>query len=237
MAVAYHDTKPCACCRTQKPFSSFHKDKSKQDGLRTFCKECRKTGTKDYYARNRNALIAKECARYRQNKDKKREYDRMYRAANIGKVLLRAKLWSRANPDKRRRIVANYYMRHKSAIRRYHAERYAQNRERLLGRSKAWQKANRDAVRAAGNRRRARMMNAPGNYTANDIKRLYISQRGRCACCRASIAKGYHVDHIVPLARQGSNFSFNLQLLCPRCNLSKNAKDPIEFMQSRGFLL
>jgi hypothetical protein len=30
---------------------------------------------------------------------------------------------------------------------------------------------------------------------------------------------------------------FNVQLLCATCNLNKNAKDPIDFMQSRGFLL
>lgn len=40
-----------------------------------------------------------------------------------------------------------------------------------------------------------------------------------------------------PLARGGTNQRTNLQLLCPPCNLSKSAKDPIDFMQSRGFLL
>jgi hypothetical protein len=29
----------------------------------------------------------------------------------------------------------------------------------------------------------------------------------------------------------------NVQLLCPPCNLKKHAKDPIQFMQERGFLL
>ena len=42
---------------------------------------------------------------------------------------------------------------------------------------------------------------------------------------------------IKPLARGGTNQRTNLQLLCPPCNLSKSAKDPIDFMQSRGFLL
>jgi hypothetical protein len=34
-----------------------------------------------------------------------------------------------------------------------------------------------------------------------------------------------------------TNDKYNLQLLCAPCNLSKRAKDPIEFNQSLGLLL
>jgi len=43
----------------------------------------------------------------------------------------------------------------------------------------------------------------------------------------------YHYDVIAG----GANDRANLQLLCGSCNKSKHAKDPIDFMQSRGFLL
>lgn len=33
------------------------------------------------------------------------------------------------------------------------------------------------------------------------------------------------------------NADENVQLLCSRCNLSKGAKHPVEFMQSQGYLL
>ena len=55
--------------------------------------------------------------------------------------------------------------------------------------------------------------------------------------CTVSIADGYHVDHIQPLALGGSNDKANLQLLCPTCNLRKSAKHPVDFMRETGRLL
>lgn len=40
-----------------------------------------------------------------------------------------------------------------------------------------------------------------------------------------------------PLARGGSNWISNIQLLCPRCNTSKKALDPIVWAQREGRLL
>jgi len=67
---------------------------------------------------------------------------------------------------------------------------------------------------------------------------LFIAQRGLCAMCQVDIKKQkHHVDHIMPLARQGTNDKTNLQLLCPTCNRKKSAKHPIDFAQQMGFLL
>jgi 5-methylcytosine-specific restriction endonuclease McrA len=43
------------------------------------------------------------------------------------------------------------------------------------------------------------------------------------------LAKGYHVDHRVPLSRGDSNDISNIVLACPHCNLSKGAKLPEDF--------
>jgi 5-methylcytosine-specific restriction endonuclease McrA len=51
------------------------------------------------------------------------------------------------------------------------------------------------------------------------------------------LGDNYHIDHIMPLALGGSNTDDNIQLLRQRCNNQKCAKHPVDFMQSRGFLL
>jgi 5-methylcytosine-specific restriction endonuclease McrA len=44
------------------------------------------------------------------------------------------------------------------------------------------------------------------------------------------LSKGYHVDHMTPLSRGGSNGPENLVCACRRCNLSKHNKTVPEFL-------
>jgi 5-methylcytosine-specific restriction endonuclease McrA len=82
-----------------------------------------------------------------------------------------------------------------------------------------------------------RRRGAAGSFTKKDVDFLMKSQRGKCVSCFTSLLKGKHIDHIRPIARGGTNDPKNLQLLCPDCNRKKGAKDPVDFMQSCGFLL
>jgi 5-methylcytosine-specific restriction endonuclease McrA len=100
-----------------------------------------------------------------------------------------------------------------------------------------WQKENREAALVIKRNRRARKIAADGNHSASDIAAIRAVQKDRCACCRKKLDLKGHVDHIHPLARGGSNWPRNLQLLCERCNCTKSARDPIEFMRSQGFLI
>jgi 5-methylcytosine-specific restriction endonuclease McrA len=80
-----------------------------------------------------------------------------------------------------------------------------------------------------------------GQIRKKDIDGLFEKQRGKCAACKNHLHKSgknkYHIDHIQPLSKGGAHALFNFQLLCPRCNMSKKAEDPIEYMQKLGFLL
>ena len=48
-----------------------------------------------------------------------------------------------------------------------------------------------------------------------------IGNRDGFKCAKCGVVKDLHIDHIVPLALDGSNDLDNLQLLCKTCNLSK----------------
>ncbi len=111
---------------------------------------------------------------------------------------------------------------------------YLRARPGMAARTRAYRKANPHKVREFSQRRSGRKT---GRLPRGFVAKLLALQRGRCAVCRISISKKYHVDHITALAKGGKHAPENIQLLCPTCNLRKSAKDPIDFMQSRGFLL
>lgn len=117
------------------------------------------------------------------------------------------------------------------------AEYYLKNKDKCDQASEIWRKNNKEKVNAKAAARRARKRKAKGRFTEIDITNLISLQKGKCVCCKTDIKKIHHVDHIIPLAKGGSNERKNLQILCPKCNRNKSAKDPINFMQSIGMLL
>lgn len=88
-------------------------------------------------------------------------------------------------------------------------------------------------ARLASNKRRARLMNAPGNHNWQDITKKLEQQDGLCAnpYCKVKLDK-FHADHITPLFLGGSNAASNIQLLCPRCNLKKGRRTMQAFLAS-----
>lgn len=87
-----------------------------------------------------------------------------------------------------------------------------------------WRKAHPERTREWNRNMRARRKSAKGAHSEADILRLLNRQRGDCAGCKNKLRGIYHVDHIFPLAKGGTNYIGNLQLLCPQCNITKKDK-------------
>lgn len=109
-----------------------------------------------------------------------------------------------------------------------------QENGRARAEARSYYARNKDKAREKSIRRHG-MCSQP--LPQGTVKRLGASQRWKCAACAVDIRKQYHLDHIVALSKGGKHDPINLQLLCPRCNVRKSAKHPVEFMQEMGFLL
>jgi 5-methylcytosine-specific restriction endonuclease McrA len=179
---------------------------------------------KSYYALNRERELARCAARYAANRDGLRDGWLAYYSANADRIKAYQAVY-RSAPANKKKIAerdADYRETNKEKMAEYRARYYAINREQF---------------RAYRRNRRARVRMAEGSHTADDIKEIYSLQKGKCACCRKKVGDRYHIDHIQPLSKGGSNWPNNLQLLCPPCNIRKSDRDPIDHMQSMGFLL
>ena len=138
------------------------------------------------------------------------------------------------NNDDRHRLQCKQWRKdHKSRVRELN-DRWADYRREVTRR---WCERNPEKVSLSWRTSGARRRNAPGSHTGTDILDILKSQKGRCAYCRKKMGGNYHVDHIVAVARGGTNDKRNLQALCPPCNLKKHARDPIEFAQAIGLLV
>lgn len=156
-----------------------------------------------------------------------REYQRDYRNAHPDRIKATRDCQdkSRLAEHARARRAQNPEP-HKAALRRS----FQKHKATRLAETRAWKAANKQAtsnhMRAAKAKRRA----AEGSFTRDDVETMLVEQCGVCAACPANISESYHVDHMTPLARGGTNWPDNLQLLCPACNRSKGAKTMAEWM-------
>jgi 5-methylcytosine-specific restriction endonuclease McrA len=164
------------------------------------------------------------------NREDRNTSSAAWKAANRDKVNATARKYDRAHPDAHKKWKAENLDKVNEARRAY----YQSNAEKEKIACRLWAEKNPDAVRTKTLNYQARKKGAEGNHTAKDIKALYAAQSGACVYCRADLNEGFHVDHIVPLARGGSNWITNLQLTCGYCNRSKGAIDPIEFERRRA---
>lgn len=116
---------------------------------------------------------------------------------------------------------------------------YEKNVEHCLAYAKDYQKRNPISKRVSESKRRsAKAGRSDGNgHTKEQIENLLILQRGRCSICKDKCLHSFHVDHVMPLSKGGSNAISNIQILCPTCNMSKKDRDPVLHMQSKGFLI
>lgn len=201
------------------------------------CKPCAKARYAVRYAANPERVKASRAAWRAANPELSKKYQDAYRAAHPGRDKAKSAAWLAANPEKARASHAAYRAANPEKIKAQQAAWYAANPERHAETCKAWREANPEVRRIHHHNRRARQR-ANGGVLSNGLSdKLFTLQNGRCPCCNQPLGADYQLDHVMPIFLGGANTDDNMQLLRKLCNRQKSAAHPVDFMQSRGFLL
>lgn len=218
--------KTCTKCKIEKPFTEFSKHSTGLYGLRPQCKECCNAKNAEYKLRNKEKVAAASADYYAKNKEKLLAKRAERYAGNKEKTLLQC---------------AEYRSKNSAYISAKKSSYYLANKEKIRARNTEYKNSNPEKFSVYLRNRRARVKDAEGSHTPADVRAIFERQRGMCASCGVKLFKSgaskYHVDHVMPLAKGGTNWPSNLQCLCPSCNRSKSAKLPEEWAAQRGMLI
>ena len=218
----YFTMKTCSQCLIEKPLTDFYAKKANQNGIQSECKVCH------------NARVA---AARKANPEREKARVAAWSAANPGRVAATTAAWAKANPARCSALVAAWNKANPERVKANGAAYRKAYPERVKAATAAWAKANPKRRCINEHNRRAIKEASGGKLSSGLATKLFKQQKGLCPCCGQPLGKDYHLDHIMPLSLGGANVDSNIQLLRAKCNLQKRNKHPIDFMQSRGFLL
>jgi 5-methylcytosine-specific restriction endonuclease McrA len=131
------------------------------------------------------------------------------KAEKFGRAYLATiqKRWRERHPEKAKELQAQSYRNH-----------YEKNYPRYVTNSRNY---------------RARKALADGSHTSEETSQMLRDQGGRCAYCETALEASYHVDHMTPLSRGGSNDWSNLAITCASCNREKGTMTAVEYFSTR----
>lgn len=149
-------------------------------------------------------------SRSRAPKPNRSEYNKKLYNANRESINDRHKRYNEANKEKMLAYSREYYINNKERIKKYQ-----QTTDRKI------------AKRNISGNRRARIKE--GTVTTSQLKELILSTE-YCYWCEIQLTSiPIHIDHIIPLSKNGLHTISNLAVTCVPCNLAKGNKLPEDF--------
>ena len=211
--------KQCSSCGELKPIEAFSRKRSNRNGYNSQCKTCasisrkrhyashaeeEREKRKQYYYENHERELLSNRERYHSNKQYWREYNVHYYKANRDRLLAYGAEYSAAHRDIRRKW-----------FRAFRATDVGKAQHRLSQSKRRAKKSGQEPIKQSA---------------IQSIRLAQTDKKGRLICwaCNKPIVGEYHLDHWVPLDKDGAHTPGNLHYMHAHCNLTKGAKHPFE---------
>jgi 5-methylcytosine-specific restriction endonuclease McrA len=211
--------------------TQFSKNPRAKDGLCTWCKPCAAANTKRWKEANAGRVKIyvpverKSCNKCREEKAASEFYRHPGRNDGLSGTCKQCHIRygvenNRIKIDQYRKRWKKWQNENRDAYRATARRWFANNSEIVRFRIRRWKDQNPEAVVLIRERRRARELGAPGDFTRAQWKAVCELANQKCLACGES--KPLTVDHVIPLSRGGSHFIENIQPLCQPCNTRKS---------------
>ncbi|KKL92416.1 hypothetical protein LCGC14_1884900 [marine sediment metagenome] len=196
--------------------ADFYRNRSKKDGLSSWCKDCTNESNRLYLGDPENkAKIYAWC----------RANARKYYQEHAETIKAYQKT------PARRDYIRKYKVEHREEIRRKGREYWKKNKEAHRENLRNWRANNPEQSRAKVRRRRAKRQAIRENFTASMARFCRAFWGNRCAVCGHIEHEGtvrFPIDHWFPLSL-GNALTLKIAvLMCNRCNCRKGYRLPTE---------
>lgn len=232
-------TKRCIQCGFECSLEDMPKHfgvkRARKDGHAAKCKRCMYVYNKQYREANYERLYAQSnewrernhehyraCARraYRASAESRKAVDKQWRVNHAEEIKARRKA---------------RYQKHKESIKAEGRRRYRENKNTLNARTREWRLRNPERLRAYDHQRRTQRAYNPEAWNPSYMSRALEYFNHTCAYCGSQLHDLFgeivpHWDHYIPIKTGGTTVATNMLPACSKCNLSKNAADPIEWL-------
>ena len=188
----------CSKCLIVKRASDFYVLRGSFSGLQRYCKSC--------------AQVYRTANRGKFNASARRSYKRM---------LLKNPEFSAKN---RQRTLEYYYSLSVSERRRRRKEQYKKDPAGAVISVREWREKNPEKAalsKAKDHSRRKAAWILGDEVTTDDLINKLRDQRHLCFYCGTEIETDFHLDHFIPISKNGAHSLNNLVFACQKCNLTK----------------
>lgn len=125
-----------------------------------------------------------------------------------------------------------YYQANREQILARVKSYYEQNREKAIAYQLAYCRANPDKVADRAKLREDRMAENGGSHTQEELQAKFAEFGNVCVYCGTSERVG--IDHMIPVARGGTDGIENIVPACKSCNSKKYTRTAEEFFEYIG---